>query len=219
MTIGFHQRIAVYFCPPADSRWAQLGADWLGWDPERGVATRPPHPDWVQRAQRYGFHATLKAPFRLRDPGSMPDFLHDLEKLARYHRRFELRLQLQNIEQFWAFSLTEPNPALNLLEQSLVVDLDDYRAELNAQEMQKRLQHPLTERQHELLQRWGYPFVLDQFRFHMTLTRADPEGAAQAPLMEHFAEILDTPLPIDQLAVMGEREDGHFELITRVELG
>ena len=72
-TMGDWRRHAIYFAPPAGSPLAEFGADWLGWDPATGRGRDgfdlPGLPrrraELVATPARYGFHATLKAPFRL----------------------------------------------------------------------------------------------------------------------------------------------------------
>jgi hypothetical protein len=64
-------RAAVYATPAPDSALNRLAAEWLGRDAFTGEATRAPDPardPLVAEAARYGFHATLRAPFRPR-PG------------------------------------------------------------------------------------------------------------------------------------------------------
>src|SRR5271163_3354025 len=77
-------RYALYFAPRPETALAQFGARWLGWDVERGRAV-----DAVETAGlptelhaavtadpcRYGFHATLKAPFRLAEGATESDLI------------------------------------------------------------------------------------------------------------------------------------------------
>ena len=76
-------RCAVYFVPEVGSDWWQAGSQWLGRCAASGALFPPPHIDGVEPAQfqtltaeprRYGWHATLKAPFRLAS-GHSPDTL------------------------------------------------------------------------------------------------------------------------------------------------
>ena len=46
-----------------------------------------------------------------------------------------------------------------------------------AAELERRRKAGLSAAQEKMLLRWGYPYVLDEFRFHLTLTgRLQPEG-------------------------------------------
>ena len=87
--------------------------------------------------------------------------------------------------------------------------------------MARRRKSPLTERQEALLARWGYPYVMEEFRFHLTLTGALSQDAAEAAervLAAHFAPHLAGPVTIDSLCLMGEDDDGLFHLIHRYTL-
>jgi len=62
----------------------------------------------------------------------------------------------------------------------------------------------MTPRQVEYLDCWGYPYVMEEFRFHMTLTcRLDTErrGSILAMLRERFAVLGLERLAIDRLAL------------------
>ena len=61
-------RYAIYYLPPAGAL-ADFGARWLGWDVRRGAAAvqldLPGLRDATEAPRKYGFHGTLKPPFRL----------------------------------------------------------------------------------------------------------------------------------------------------------
>ena len=219
MTTGLHRRYAVYFCPSPDSTWARASAQWLGWDVNTACALESVGQAWVSTPQKYGFHATLKAPFRPNAPDALAGLLDSLQQLAGRHQPIELAPQLNQIGSFWAFTQGQPCPELNALEADLVRSLEPYRAPLNPAEMAKRLQADLSPHQRALLDRWGYPYVLDQFQFHLTLTGSDPAGAAGELIHQHFAQAMASPLWVRDLALVGERQDGFFEVIHRQPLG
>ena len=88
-----------------------------------------------------------------------------------------------------------------------VCAVDTFRTPANEAELQRRRAANLTPRQEFLLMRWGYPYVLDEFRFHMTLTRRllpDEKPALLAAANEHFAAVLGQPLDVDALTVFAE---------------
>ena len=73
------KRLAVYYAPPPGT-FAAHAAAWLGWDAAKGEAV--PQPDLpgipfpailTAEARRYGFHGTLRAPFRLAEGISMAE--------------------------------------------------------------------------------------------------------------------------------------------------
>jgi 2'-5' RNA ligase len=62
----------------------------------------------------------------------------------------------------------------------------------------------MTPRQVEYLDRWGYPYVMEEFRFHMTLTRrldAVRRAAILAMLRERFAALDLQQFAIDRIAL------------------
>lgn len=219
MTTALHQRYAIYFCPAAQSDWARLGRDWLGWDVNRAEAVPAKGAPWVTPAQKYGFHATLKAPFRMQDPQALADLVEALAKIANRHAPMSMTLAATQLGPFWAMTPQPAHASLPQLERDLVTSLDDFRAPLNEAEWAKRRANPMTPEQSQLLQRWGYPYVFDQFRFHMTLSDAQAGPSLEQPIREHFGSVLDQPILIDDLCLVGERDDGFFEVIHRQPLG
>ena len=88
-------------------------------------------------------------------------------------------------------------------------------------EVAKRRAAGLSPEQDTNLVEWGYPYVLDQFRFHITLTGKLPKGdlpAVEDYLASELAPLLPQPFVINDLALMGEAEDGRFHLIQRYAL-
>ena len=98
----------------------------------------------------------------------------------------------------------EPPPELIQLAADCVSKFDSFRAPLSEADRARRNPSQLTPAQREHLDRWGYPYVMDEFRFHMTLTRRLDAGRRQ-PLLKMLAErfvALNLPvLPIDRIAV------------------
>ncbi len=166
-------RFAVYYAPAATSELARFAVSWL--QEEAGCVPGIPedlHRDIVRAPNAYGFHATLKAPFALA-PGTTADALASaLAALAAGFTAFRAPpLGLASVDGFLALVLREPCPAMSDLAKACVTELDHFRAPLTDGERERRRSQGLSVRQETLLDRWGYPFVLDEFRFHMTLTR------------------------------------------------
>lgn len=217
-------RYAVYYLPP-DGPLARFGAEWLGWDVATGQAVAHPQVGVDVAAvtatpRKYGFHATLKPPFRLA-AGTTADGLHAaLEALTATLPPVRLDgLGLSRLGRFLALTARGDDTALNALAARLVADLDAFRAPASDTELARRRAAGLTPAQDMLLTRWGYPYVMDEFQFHMTLSGqlADPGPVetALAPLLERIPL---KPYTIDQVALAGEREDGMFELVHRYTL-
>jgi 2'-5' RNA ligase len=83
-------------------------------------------------------------------------------------------------------------------------DFDSFRAPLSSEDRARRKPEKLTERQRNYLDRWGYPYVMEEFRFHMTLTgRLDAER--RGPILEmlrgRFARLGFETLTIDRIAL------------------
>ncbi|SNS52967.1 DUF1045 domain-containing protein [Tropicimonas sediminicola] len=222
-------RYALYYAPPPGAL-ADFGAAWLGWDPRGGrkvarttlpglpmpVAkiTEPPH--------RYGLHATLKPPFRLA-PGFDVSELHNaVEALASSLEPVMVDgLRLDRIDGFLAL-VPEGDPTpLALLAARVVEALDAFRAVPSEAELERRRQAGLSHRQEVLLQQWGYPYVMEEYRFHLTLSGPLPDEEAEeietllSPVLE---PILPAPLRIRDICLFGEGQDGRFHNLHRYTL-
>lgn len=219
------KRYAIYFAPEAGPL-ATCAAAWLGRDARTGEILPQPDaalPGLTVAPRRYGFHATLKAPFRLAAHEDPESLCAALAGLAARLRPVELEgLQLQVFHGFIALRPVGATAALDALAARVVMQLDRFRAPLSAAEIARRDPASLTERQRELLEAWGYPLVLDEFRFHMTLTdRLTPDQASVLlPLAQaHFADALRGAVAIDALALFAEDAMGVFHQLDRFPLG
>lgn len=208
-------RHAIYFTPEITTQLHMLGSSWLGRDAHANSSL--PHPDsrlsdYTRDAARYGFHGTLKPPFAMKD--SVPDAMLKtaVHNISLQHERFSAgELDLQLIDGFLALVPAQTSAELNLLAADCVERLDDFRTPPSEPELQKRRAAGLTQQQEELLQRWGYPYVLEEFRFHMTLTSRLTAAEAEwiLPIAQsHFAAVLNEPLLIDALTIMVEPHNG-----------
>lgn len=208
-------RYAIYFAPMPGTALHRLGSSWLGRDAHTGESLAQPDVEDLARLtahpRRYGFHATLKPPFALRE-GLAPDALmRACAALSADMTGFRVMLRAGHIDGFLAL-IPDGDPArLDALAARAVRDLDGFRQPPEEEELARRRKAPLTARQDVYLQQWGYPYVFEDFRFHMTLTeRLDPGaldrifGAAQA----HFAEALAEPVMIGGLTLFQEPEPG-----------
>lgn len=225
-TMSNFVRYAVYVLPPPGAL-ADFGAAWLGWDIAAGQPAAHPDVTGVDVAaltatpRKYGLHATVKPPFRLRD-GTTPEALSlALDAFCAARKAVPLDgLDLHRIGGFLALVPRGDIHALNALAADTVRELDAFRAPLTDADLIRRRATRLTPAQDALLMRWGYPYVMDEFRFHITLTgRLGPEAddlrARLAPLV---APVLPIPYIIEDLCLVGEADDGRFHLIRRVPL-
>lgn len=218
------KRFAIYHAP-RPGLLADAGAQWLGRDAASGAVLAQPHPDLhalTASPRRYGFHATLKAPFRLAPGETAEGLLHGLQALAAGLR--PVTLEGLDVVLFGGFLALVPRgdtTALNTLAGSVVTGLDHFRAAMTDEERARRNPGALDERRRGLLDAWGYPYVLDAFRFHMTLSDRLTEAQASVLLPQarrHFGKVVPQPYPLDTLAIFGEDQAGMFHLLHRVTL-
>jgi putative phosphonate metabolism protein len=223
-------RYALYFTPPRESHLHERGAQAIGWDVDAQADVPQPNFPGIapedQRAltaepRRYGFHATLKAPFRLADGRSPDDLLNALESFAATRPPILLGpLVVAELGSFLALVPQTPSAALDLLAAEIVATFDPFRAPLSAAERAKRLQASLTPRWQALMERWGYPYVFDEFRFHMTLTGPLPDAARplwRGALTQFFANL--EPATLDAVTLLEQPDpQSPFRVVERIAL-
>jgi len=223
------KRYAIYYAPPNDA-FAKAAAAWLGHDVQTGSAVAQPDlaslprqmADLTSEPRKYGFHGTIKAPFRLADGVSPADLAAAVREVAAECAAAEMAgLQMINLQGFLAFVPIGDAAALTDMAAHIVRRLDPYRAELSEAEIARRRPHDLTPRQRKLLAIYGYPYVMEEFRFHLTLTgpMSDAEHAIVAPLARaHFAGLVPQPFLLGDICLMGEHSTGRFHLLDRYAL-
>jgi putative phosphonate metabolism protein len=223
-----YKRYAIYYAPEPGPL-AAFGASWLGWDAAAGCAvTHPqvptlPQPvaDLTATPRKYGFHGTVKPPFRLAE-GQTAQALHAAAATlcTRLAPVTLDGLRLSRLGSFLALTPMGDTSALAQLAGTVVQELDGFRAPLTEAEIAKRNPGKLTEAQRALLEQWGYPYVFEEFRFHLTLTgRLDDEAdAVETALAPMVAPILPTPFEVNSLCLFGEADDGLFHLLHRYAL-
>jgi putative phosphonate metabolism protein len=186
-------RVALYWAPETDDPLHGLASRWLGRDAATGEALRQPEVERVDLAEitadpsGYGFHATLKPPFRLR--GGYADMRAATAALCARVAPFDLPpLAVRDLKGFLALRETAPCMPLQALCDAAVEALDPFRAPPDEAEIARRRRSGLTPAQDALLMRWGYPYVFGEFFFHLTLTRrlAPAERAAVLPAVTAF---------------------------------
>ena len=205
-------RYAIYYVPVAGDPLYQLGAQVLGYDGYTGDAIGFPREmtrrvsDWSEVTsdpRKYGFHATLKAPFALRTGRTEAELLKFFAAFAAPATP-EIPLVVSSISSFIAAIPSSPSAQLSALAQTCVEAFDEFRAPLAEHDRARRRPDRLSARQLAYLDRWGYPYVAAEFRFHMTLTGSLPRERHETivPLLQElFADITATPRPIDRIAL------------------
>lgn len=224
------QRYALYFAPPEGSDLARLGAAWLARDAAGGVPGAGPEvatggrrfADLTASARRYGLHGTLKPPMRLAEGRSADDLIETAAAWAARRPPVPLgRLVLAGLGPFLALVPDAQPAALTAFAADLVRELDAFRAPPTEAELAKRRASGLSARQEGYLADWGYPYVLDEFRFHVTLTDAltgSEAGPVRAAAAAWFAPVIGQSAVMTDLAVFGEDAAGLFHLVRRLPL-
>nr|WP_103335062.1 DUF1045 domain-containing protein [Pseudotabrizicola formosa] len=223
------KRFAVYYAP-RPGPFAKATAALLGWD---SASARPvPQPDLpgvplplaalTTDPHKYGFHGTLRAPFRPADGLGAEDVADAVRSLSRKLSPVSCDgLRVENLHGFLALTPTGDHSALNAFAASVLRETNPLRAPLTDAERARRRPESLTPHQLALLDTWGYPHVMEEFRFHLTLTNHLPEDQAAQTLpvlSAHLAPVLPKPFIIEDLCLFGEDAGGRFHLLHRFPL-
>ena len=210
-------RYAIYFVPESETALALLGSALLGRDSETGNPLPQAHladfsqqrlHDLTMDARRYGLHATLKAPFFLKKGNTEYDLLLSAAHFVMGRQAITLpRFELARIGSFFALVPSKENPEelkavgrINALATDAVAFFDHFRAAPSEQEIARRDPQKLTERQRALLAEWGYPYVFDEYRFHITLTDK-LRNSGEARCMEECLRAYFTPVCNEEMIV------------------
>jgi putative phosphonate metabolism protein len=225
-------RYAIYYLAAPGTEFDRFGTQLLGYDAHSGEDLPFPAgavqmtPDWRELTadpRKYGFHATLKAPLSLAPGKTEAELLAACEAFADKPRPIPLITPVvSSISGFIAVVPAQPSAELEWLAADCVREFDSFRASLTPVDRARRNPAALTARQHDHLDRWGYPYVMEDFRFHMTLTgRLDAERREPvlAMLRNRFSEIDLNSLAIDRIAVFRQdKPDSRFRVIKHWKL-
>ena len=205
-------RYAIYFVPNPETELYRFGASVLGYDSYAGKdipfigSAAPDWPDKIREARAYGFHATLKPPFRLVEAPVASDLEAALDTFAKSQSPIDVGpVEVRSLGAFIALVPVAPCSALGQLADACVQHFDHFRMPMNGQERARRLAAPLTKPQMINLDRWGYPYVFDDFQFHMTLTGPLVDDERAQTLQWLTAEFASRPaaqrLVLDRLVI------------------
>jgi putative phosphonate metabolism protein len=213
-------RYAIYYTPPADAPLTRAASSWLGRDAFTGALT-PPSGGSLSSTEiathtapprHYGFHATLKAPFRLADNETEASLVKAVDAFAAGAAPVVLpRIRIGQLDGFFALLPERRSAELDRFAGDAVTAFDRFRAPANEADILRRNPEALDHAQLKNLQRWGYPYVFESFRFHMTLTgRVQPQESPRVrqALEDHFASAVPEPFEIASLALFVESEPG-----------
>ena len=175
----------------------------------------------TEAPRRYGWHGTLVAPFRLAGGVSQDDLLSATRSWALTQHAFTLPVDAATLGDFVALRPADQQgeASIRAVASSALQTLDGLRARPSAADLARRLAAPLSEPQRALLVEWGYPYVFDEFRFHMTLSSSLDDASERAALVAWWRQQMPAlgPLSVDQAALFVEPSPGEpFVLWQRV---
>jgi hypothetical protein len=159
------------------------------------------------------------------DGASERDLLAAVGSFAAGRRPFVVpSMRLGCLSGFLALVPAGPSPELQDLADGCVIEFDEFRQPADEAELARRRGTGLSPRQNELLVRWGYPYVLEEWRFHLTLTgRLHDEAERPAVgdlLRRQFSGFIDRPLAVRDLCVFRQPAAGRpFTVLARFTLG
>jgi Protein of unknown function (DUF1045) len=216
-------RYAIYFCPPIDTALGRLGHDWLAastLEPELPRISTERRNALLVKVRRYGWHATIRAPFTLADNVTYDDLLHAVTSVAHACASFELPLHIQRLAGFLALRPCVDGTEPKQLAATCLKALAPLCVPLSSEVLERR-SADLDADEITLLRNYGYPYVLDRYRFHLTLSAPATEAEEQAMrqwLAPRVAELPSTR--VDALSICREATPGGaFELLERIPLG
>jgi putative phosphonate metabolism protein len=225
--MGIYPRYAIYYAPAPGSVLDRFGASLLGYDayggddlpfPDEVALARPDWRELTQDPRKYGFHATLKAPMALAPGGNEAELAAACASFAATARTIPvIEPVIDSISGFIAVVPARPPAELLQLAADVTREFDPFRAPLTPEDRARRNPAKLTPRQCEYLDLWGYPYVMEEFRFHMTLTgRLD--SARREPVMamlrDRFSAVGLKTLAIDRVALFRQDDaDARFRIV------
>tara|TARA_B100000949_G_scaffold201195_1_gene189135 strand:+ start:4092 stop:4787 length:696 start_codon:yes stop_codon:yes gene_type:complete len=214
-------RYAIYHAPKPETDFARRADAWLGRDPFSGEPVeQPAMPGFTAEEftavtaepRRYGFHGTLKAPFKLADGATEANLIAELASFTASREPVKVgEMKAKTLHGFVALVPVGEGDALGGFADEVVRHFDRFRAPLSPEDRARRNPSVLSERQRDQLDRWGYPYIFEDFGFHLTLSRRlDPERAEtlRAAAADYFAPVLEGPLFVDALTLFIEKAPG-----------
>lgn len=214
-------RFGVYYAPSTNSNLWKMGCQWLGRDCAKGSVLDHPKLHALSSKElhavtksprRYGFHATLKPPFALNVGQSVDELKAELKSLSVKTKSVNIgQLKLKAIGSFLALVPVQQSEALTELAGLCVSELDHFRLPMSKEARERRMRSSMTSEQTALLDRWGYPYVMKQFRMHMTLTDA-LDGLSGPSVLKaatnYFASELKEEHILDRICLYEETKPG-----------
>lgn len=217
-------RAALYWAPALDDPLWHRGCAWLGRNAETGTTCVQPDVPGIDeltaQPRRYGFHATLRPPMRLAT--GWDEFRAAARDVARRFEPFALPpLMVAEIGGFLALRESMPCRELQALADCCVELTDRHRLPATPEEVSQRRAAGLSARQEDMLRRWGYPYVMQDWFFHLTLTRrlaAFELSPAREAAERHFRPVMAMPRLVREICLFTQGA-GDFLIAERWPLG
>jgi len=233
-----YSRYAIYYAPPKESNLEEFGRYWFGWDPINaksinnkqrinylngfGIKNLKNIDKNVLIAKKYGFHGTLIPPFKLNKNYSTNTLFKKTEEIAKKLKKFKFyKFKLKKINNFYAFVQNKKNNNINKLSNRLVRELFKFRSPLTKKEIDRRNPSKLSKLQLNILYKWGYPYLMSEFNFHMTLASEVTGNKLYLELkkIERNKEIILNEINnFDKIYIFGENQKGMFENLENFSL-
>ncbi|MEO1323827.1 MAG: DUF1045 domain-containing protein [Pseudomonadota bacterium] len=222
-------RYAIYYAPSDETLLWKTGSEWLGRDAYSGnrverrefPGTKDEDIDRLtSSASHYGFHATMKAPFVLKEGSTEDQLLKYLKSFSRKQSSFEAKLSVRPLGQFLALRLVSGVEQMRLLHEDCVKKFDKFRAPLTMEDIERRRKANLSPDQDARMLEWGYPYIFDDFRWHMTLSNRILSDSTRdkvlGQLQDLFKDVVSKPIRIDGVAVYRQVDrNAPFNIIGR----
>ena len=233
-----YSRYAIYYAPPKESSLEEFGRYWFGWDPLNAKLINNKHRiNYLNRfgiknlinidknvliPKKYGFHGTLIPPFKLHKNYSTNTLFKKTEEIAKKFKKFKFyKFKLKKINNFYAFVQNKKNNNINKLSNRLVRELFKFRSPLTKKEIDRRNPSKLSKLQLNILYKWGYPYLMSEFNFHMTLASEVTGNKLYLELkkIERNKEIILNEINnFDKIYIFGENQKGMFENLENFSL-
>ena len=233
-----YSRYAIYYAPPKESSLEEFGRYWFGWDPLNAKLINNKHRiNYLNRfgiknlinidknvliPKKYGFHGTLIPPFKLNKNYSTNTLFKKTEDIAKKFKKFKFyKFKLKKINNFYAFVQNKKNNNINKLSNRLVRELFKFRSPLTKKEIDRRNPSKLSKLQLNILYKWGYPYIMSEFNFHMTLASEVTGNKLYFELkkIEKNKEIILNEINnFDKIYIFGENQKGMFENLENFSL-
>ena len=230
MTTGLGPRYAIYYAPEPGTPLDAFGRSWF--DPKSadhrkgaGKLTTQRIAELSENSRRYGFHGTLKPPFGLNPSTTLDSLLQAARVFARTLAAIEIPpLELAIIGKFIALTPVTQSAALEKLSAACVRAFEAFRVPLSDEQLDNYKLNRLTVHQEQMLEHWGYPYVMEEFRFHISVTDRIDDDAERAEIMKALetlaAPVLGKAITVRDLTVFGQADiDEPMLAIERIPFG